>query len=230
VSLGTVLPEERLSAAARWTGRALLVAERLQDPVFLAHALRMHGNELRKAGRLTAAAQRLVRAIHLSQDLEGQGAAYALLARAAGELGDPDLFHYAITGYGRLVDASLGRGMLFNPFTFREIQLRGLINIGRSVEAIRLMDMGMVDAAPVAPQWHIIERVTAGEVFLAAGEQDAAQEAIHLAVTSAEAHRLPHQIQRAVRAATSGGLPEVADAGHSALARLNELLAPTVHS
>jgi transcriptional regulator with XRE-family HTH domain len=48
VSLGTVLPEERLVTAARWTGRALLIAERLEDPTFLAHALRMHGNELRR--------------------------------------------------------------------------------------------------------------------------------------------------------------------------------------
>lgn len=32
VSLGTVLPEERLAAAARWTGKALQVAERLDDP------------------------------------------------------------------------------------------------------------------------------------------------------------------------------------------------------
>lgn len=49
VSLGTVLPEEQLAAAARWTGKALLVAERLEDRAFLAYVLRMHGNELRKS-------------------------------------------------------------------------------------------------------------------------------------------------------------------------------------
>ncbi|MCX4096368.1 helix-turn-helix domain-containing protein [Nocardia sp. alder85J] len=45
VSLGTVLPEERLSSAARWTGQAVKVAANLDDPQFYAHTLRMHGNE-----------------------------------------------------------------------------------------------------------------------------------------------------------------------------------------
>jgi hypothetical protein len=61
VSLGTVLPEERLITAARWTGKALVVAEHLCDVALLPHALRMHGNELRKASRLRAAVARLQR-------------------------------------------------------------------------------------------------------------------------------------------------------------------------
>lgn len=59
VSLGTVLPEERLTGAAVWTGKALLLARHLDDPAFLGHTLRMHGNELRKAERLPAAIARL---------------------------------------------------------------------------------------------------------------------------------------------------------------------------
>src|SRR5207248_7624470 len=47
VSLGYVLPEERLAAAARWTGRALWLAKRLDQQELLALALRVHGNELR---------------------------------------------------------------------------------------------------------------------------------------------------------------------------------------
>ena len=50
VALGHLLPEERLATAARWTGRALRVAWHLGDPQLLASVLRMHGNELRKAG------------------------------------------------------------------------------------------------------------------------------------------------------------------------------------
>lgn len=119
VSLGTVLPEERLTAAARWTGKALVVAERLGDRAFLAHALRMHGNELRKADHVGAAIARLSRAVAVSEDREGQGAAFALLARAAGEHGDPELFDLAINGYRERVDDGGGRSMLFNPFTFR---------------------------------------------------------------------------------------------------------------
>ena len=47
--------------------------------------------------------------------------------------------------------------MLFNPFTFREIHLRGLVAAGRAAEAVHIMQTGHVDATPPAPQWHIIE-------------------------------------------------------------------------
>ncbi|MGA5818118.1 helix-turn-helix domain-containing protein [Kitasatospora sp. NPDC094028] len=50
VALGRVLPEERLAAAASWTGKGLSVARRVGDPGLHAHALRHHGNELRKVG------------------------------------------------------------------------------------------------------------------------------------------------------------------------------------
>lgn len=92
VSLGTVLPEERLAAAAAWTGKALILARYTADQPFLAHTLRMHGNELRKAGRLPAAVTRLDHALAVTADPAGQGSALALLARAAGEAGLPDQF------------------------------------------------------------------------------------------------------------------------------------------
>nr|MDQ2876154.1 helix-turn-helix domain-containing protein [Actinomycetota bacterium] len=55
VSLGTILPEERLQLAVRWTGKGLAAARRLDDPATLTWALAMHGNELRKNGRPGAA-------------------------------------------------------------------------------------------------------------------------------------------------------------------------------
>lgn len=226
VSLGTVLPEERLTAAARWTGKALVVAERLGDRAFLAHALRMHGNELRKADHVGAAIARLSRAVAVSEDREGQGAAFALLARAAGEHGDPDLFDLAINGYRERLDDGGGRSMLFNPFTFREIELRGLVATDRAANAVRIMQTNTPHAAPVAPQWHTIERVTAGEVLLAARQQDGAEEALRTALVAAETHRLPHQIQRTIRAARRGGLEDLLTDGHTVLARLNDLLTP----
>lgn len=225
VSLGTVLPEERLAAAARWTGKALTIAERLEDPFFLAHTLRMHGNELRKANRVPAAIQRLIRAVDLSADREGQGTALAFLARAAGEQGDRDMFDRAITRFRDLLDSGPAQGMLFNPFTLREIHLRGLVSTGRAAEAFQIMQTGHTDATRAAPQWHIIERVTAGQVHLASGDHDTASEALYTALTAAEAHRLPHQIQRTVRAADSGGLTEITTEGQAALLRLNRLLA-----
>ncbi len=228
VSLGTVLPEERLAAAARWTGKALLVAERLGDPVFLAHALRMHGNELRKADHVGAAIAHLSRAVAVSGDREGQGTAFALLARAAGERGDRDLFDHAITGYRDLLDIGTGRGMLFNPFTFREIELRGLISTGRAAEAVRVMQADQVHGPPVAPQWHIIERVTTGQVLLAAHHRDGASEAFRAALVAAESHRLPHQVQRTIRAADGAGLAEIGAEGRAVLQRLTDQLAPAV--
>lgn len=227
VSLGTVLPEERLAAAARWTGRALIIAERLDDPSFLAHTLRMHGNELRKANRVPAAIRRLDRAVDLSTDVEGRGTALALLARASGERGDRDMFDSAIDRYRDLLDHEQARGMLFNPFTFREIQLRGLVSTGRATEAVHIMQTSHVDATPVAPQWHIIERVTAGQVHLSAGDHDGAKEALRTALVAAEAYRLPHQVQRTIRAAEDGHLTAISIDGQAALVRLNRLLAPS---
>ncbi|WP_229686211.1 helix-turn-helix domain-containing protein [Longimycelium tulufanense] len=227
VSLGTVLPEERLSAAARWTGKGLLVAERLGDRALLAHALRMHGNELRKAEHTGAAVLRLQRALQVSEDNEGRGAALALLSRAAGELGDPTLFDQAVSAYRNVLDHHDGREMLFNPFTFHEIHLRGLISTARAAEAARLLNADPVNALPLAPQWHVIERVTAGEVLLAAGERDGATEALRVALKAAESHRLPHQVQRAIRAAETARLDYVAMEGQAILRRLRDMLTPT---
>jgi hypothetical protein len=50
VALGYLLPEEQMATDARWTGRALRLAQDLGDRDLLASVLRMHGNELRKAG------------------------------------------------------------------------------------------------------------------------------------------------------------------------------------
>lgn len=227
VSLGDILPEERLAAAASWTGNAVRVAEHLDTTTFLAHALRMHGNELRKADRTAAAVARLQRATHISRDVEGRGDAHALLARAAGERGDTALFDESIAAYRELLDDHSGRGTyVFNPFSLREIQLRGLMSTGRSQEAVRIIKASHTDAVPAAPQWHVIERVTAGQVLLAAGEPDGARETLSDALAAAEKYRLPHQIQRTIRAADAGGLDDVAAQGNTALTRLRVLLTP----
>jgi transcriptional regulator with XRE-family HTH domain len=227
VSLGTVLPEERLVTAAHWTGKALRVAEGLQDPPFLAHALRMHGNELRKADRVSAGIARLHHAVQLSVGTEDRGTALALLARAAGEQGNTGMFDRALAGYRQLLDNGGDQSTLVNPFTFREIELRGLINTGRPANAVRLIHTGLPDAAPVSPQWRIIERVTAGQVLLAGGQRDEAEEALRGALTAAEVSLLPHQIQRTIRAAEAGQLYGVAQDGRTALHRLNDALTPT---
>ncbi|WP_196812218.1 hypothetical protein [Nocardia sp. CNY236] len=104
VSLGTVLPEERLASAARWTGQAVEIAEHLGDDAFHAHTLRMQGNELRKAGHLATAVEQLQRSLDLSRDPADQGGTLAFLCRALGELGDAQRFDDTLDTYRRLLD------------------------------------------------------------------------------------------------------------------------------
>ncbi|MEU5259733.1 helix-turn-helix domain-containing protein [Amycolatopsis sp. NPDC021455] len=225
VSLGTVLPEERLTGAAAWTGKALVLARHLGDDHFLADTLRMHGNELRKAGRLPAAVARLEHAVAVSTDPGGRGSAFALLARAAGDAAMPDRFTHAIDACRRLLDSGAGRGMLLNPFTLREIHARGLLALGRPCEALHALD-GTDPGEPAAPQWQVIERVTTGEVLAAGGECAGAEDALAAAIATAERRRLPHQLQRAIRVADRSGMVRIGAAGRAALQRLRGLLAP----
>ncbi len=56
IALGHLLPDEQVATAARWTGKALRIAQHIGDRQLLAYVLRMHGNELRKAGHPSAGA------------------------------------------------------------------------------------------------------------------------------------------------------------------------------
>lgn len=229
VSLGTVLPEERLAVAARWTGKALLIAQRLGDRAFLAHTLRMHGNELRKAAHKMAAVARLEQAMHLTDDSVERGSALALLARATGETGNTAAFDHTIAAYRDLLDQHVGDSILFNPFTFHEIHLRGLIATGRATEAAdRVHDSPSATAAP-APQWQVIERITAGHALLAANDISNAENALQSALRAAEIRRLPHQIQRVQRIARSAELHALAADAEIALTTLRAYLALAHH-
>ncbi|MEU8091686.1 helix-turn-helix domain-containing protein [Micromonospora chalcea] len=217
VSLGYVLPEERLVSAARWTGRALRLAEHLNDQDLLAFTLRVHGNELRKVERPTAAVARPRRSAELARDPD-RGAALVQLARAAGELGDPALFDHAITSAWRLVDATPGAG-LTSPYALHEVHLRGLVHTRRPELATDLLNRHRMSTTATPPQWQAILHVTTGEVRLAHADTSQAEAAFQAAITIAEEHRLPHQIQRSLRACTSH-LPAVGELARQALQRL----------
>ncbi|OLT15505.1 hypothetical protein BJF78_01645 [Pseudonocardia sp. CNS-139] len=223
VALGTLLPEEKLTSAAKWTGRALLIATHLDEPAFMTEALTMHGNELRKAGRIPAAIIRLRHAIARSADASTGAAACAMLARAAGEAGHAELFDDTMNNYRRQLDRAPDSGMLANEFTFREVHLRGLAGTRRAARAIEILRRPGT-AVPAAPQWTAIERITAGAVLLAADEREEAEAALATGLRHAESARLPHQVQRAVRVATAGNLDAVADAGRTLLTRLADLV------
>ncbi|MCX4750563.1 helix-turn-helix domain-containing protein [Kitasatospora sp. NBC_01287] len=202
VALGHVLPEERLATAARWTGSGVSLARRLDDPAFHAYALRMHGNELRKAGLHEAALDRLHRACALAPTRTDRAAALALLARAAGAANRPSLFDEVVEEGRRLLD-SAEHGSLFNAFALHEIQLRGLAATSRTREAAGLLDRAPQAGAHTTAQWRIIEHITVGQVLLRHGDSAAARERLSAGLTGAAAHHLPHQLQRVLRASRS---------------------------
>ncbi|HEY6314938.1 MAG TPA: hypothetical protein VIY52_29625 [Streptosporangiaceae bacterium] len=195
VALGHLLPEERLATAARWTGRALRIAWHLGDRQMLAFVLRMHGNELRKARHPAVGIVRLQQALRIDDHPARKGAGLVLLARAAAEAGEPDLFDAAAGQCVRALDAA-GEDVLFSAFTVREVRLRGLLATGRAAEAADLAGNDVAGAGPPTPQWRVIEQITTAEVLARAGDQQTAAGLLSAAIGDAETLRLPHQVQR----------------------------------
>ncbi|MFF4534312.1 helix-turn-helix domain-containing protein [Streptomyces sp. NPDC001407] len=224
VALGNVLPEERLATAARWTAKSLEAARHLgDDPALLSGILRMHGNELRKARIHGAAVERLRHAVAIAPTLDDRAAALPLLARAAGALGDRELFDAVLCETDTLLDQA-GHTSLFNPFSLHEIHLRGLLATGRAPEAIRLVEEQPALTTTVAPQWRVIELVTGAQVRLIGNDRTGAAEALDAAVGEAVVQRLPHQLQRIMRAAGQQ-LPDVRAAAGDALDRIRQEMA-----
>jgi hypothetical protein len=199
VALGHLLPEEQLATAARWTGRALRIAWDLGDRKLLASVLRMHGNELRKAGHVTAGIVRLRQSLQIDDHPARNGAGLVLLARAAAESGQADLFDMTAGQCVQGLNSTAGKEVLFNTFTVREVRLRGLLATGRTGQAVDLAERFAADDRPPTPQWRVIERITTADILARAGDEHAAAAMLSAALTDAETLRLPHQIQRIIR-------------------------------
>jgi hypothetical protein len=149
ISLGTVLPEERLNVAAQWTAKGVAAAEQLDDPAFLAHALARHGNELRM-NQHPGAVDALERAAAIAPAGAGRGTAAALLARAAASAGDAARFNSAVRRCQDLMQRFGWAGSLLHPSAFREIRLRGLLDLGERTRASKLAEDSPDEASPVA--------------------------------------------------------------------------------
>ncbi|MBF6082889.1 hypothetical protein IU485_16110 [Nocardia cyriacigeorgica] len=67
--------------------------------------------------------------------------------------------------------------------------------------------------------------MTTGEVLAATNQRDGAADAFTDAIRSAEHHRLPHQIQRSIRATVKTGMHELTADAQAALQRIRALLA-----
>lgn len=223
VALGNVLPEERLPTAAHRTAKSVQIVRQFDDPGLNTHALRMHGNELRKAGLRGAAVTRLRQAVFLAPDRDARAAALPLLARAAGAAGDARLFDQVMRECNLLLDQA-GHTSLFNPFALHEIQLRGLIATGRANAAIRLATNGPTHTSTVAPQWRVIELITIVHVHLLADDRSTARQSLDAAIQEATLQRLPHQLQRITRIA-GDLLPDTRTAASQALEQLRGELA-----
>ncbi|MGW1667001.1 helix-turn-helix domain-containing protein, partial [Streptomyces microflavus] len=222
VALGHILPEERMATAAHWTGKGLAVTRRLDDRPALVHALRMHGNELRKTGLHWAALDRLTHAANLATTDAERAAVQPLLARAAGAAGRSGLFDHTCAINRRLLDRA-EHDALFNPLAHHEIHLRGLMTTGRITQAAGLAANAPDPTWHVTPQWRVIEHVTTGRVLLAAGDTTGARDRLLAAVTLATTLRLPHQLQRIIRAST--GQAHVRDQALTSLAELRSAMA-----
>ena len=230
VALGHLLPEERLAVAARWTGRALRIAWHLGDPQLLASVLRMHGNELRKAGHPAAGIVRLRQSLQIDRHPARKGAGLVLLTRAAAEAGQADLFDAATGQCDHALDVESDQDVLFNAFTVREVRLRGLLTIGRTAEAVNLAESDAAETEPPTPQWRVIERITTAEVLARAGDEQAAAGMLSAAISDAGTLRLPHQIQRIIRMTGHPGVlteTAVREQARLALTRLDKQLAGT---
>ena len=227
VALGHLLPDERLATAARWTGRALRLAWHLEDRPLLGLALRMHGNELRKAGHPAAGIIRLRQALQIDDHPARQGAGLVLLARAAAESGQADLFNTAASQCLRALQTASEQDVLFSSFTVREVRLRGLLATGRTAQAVELAGHHLGDSGPPSPHWRVIERITTAEVLARAGDEHTAETMLTAAISDAETLRLPHQIQRIIRLAGNPGVlagQTVPQQAQAALTRLDRQL------
>ncbi|MGW6455496.1 hypothetical protein ACWF94_06130 [Streptomyces sp. NPDC055078] len=223
VALGNVLPEERLSTAAHWTAKSIKIADYFGDPGFTSYILRMHGNELRKAGLRGAAVDRLRRAAAIAPNADARAAVLPLLGRAAGALGHPELFDQVTQECHELLE-NVQHTSLFNPFALNEIRLRGLVDTGRTREAIKLVDNNVSVTTTVAPQWRAIEMITAAHVRLLAGDRSGAAEYLTIATREATEQRLPHQLQRIMRTA-GDRMPDLRTSASNALDILRQEMA-----
>jgi transcriptional regulator with XRE-family HTH domain len=227
VALGHLLPEEQMATAARWTGRALRLAWNFGDHSLLASVLRMHGNELRKAGHTAAAMTRLRQSLQLNDHPGHRGAALVLLARAAAESGQAELFDTVTGQCVQALKTDEGHEVFFNAFTVREVRIRGLLATGRTGEAVDLAEGFAASESPPTPQWRVIERVTTADVLARVGDERGAAGMLSAALSDAETLRLPHQVQRIIRLTDQPGEfrnPTVRTQAQAALTRLERRL------
>jgi transcriptional regulator with XRE-family HTH domain len=202
VILGDLLPEEQLWISVQFFKQAAGLVEEHGDARLQAEVYRGCGNELRKHKQYAEAISYLERAFSLSPDGLSRGIAAALLARTYGEMGDKEHFLEAMGTVRSAQERAASFSPTFNPVTTREVQIRGLLNVGEigALPSLLEQDPSRSLPVPVAPQWHVISRITEAEALLRIGKVDDGLAHLKTALLGAELCSLPHQVQRAMRA------------------------------
>ncbi len=108
------------------------------------------------------------------------------------------------------------------------VELRGLIHTGRSKQAAQHLEQHVTAMTEIPPQWQAILTTTHGEALLVVADVFQAAIAFQGAILIAERHRLPHQIQRILRA-SGGRLPAIHELAQAALDRL-KVAFPSPHA
>jgi tetratricopeptide (TPR) repeat protein len=198
---GDLSPEEETSQTIAIAKRAVRVANETEDEAALAHALNALSNQQRIGGELSDAYKTIRRALPLRRGAADHCYSAVMLARIASETGDTATFRRAM----RLAWENLERvdrpTAVINPLSIGEIEVRGLLALGRPAEADqRLSEIDGYSATTVAPQWRIILSITAGEIALAKGDEEGGLRILAAAAEAATRQFLPHQLQRIERA------------------------------
>lgn len=202
VILGDLLAEEQLWISVHFFKKAVALVDEHSDAWLKAEVYRGCGNELRKHKHYTEAIVYLEQAFFLAPDGMTRGVAAALLARTYGELGDKERFLDAMGGVHYAQERTSSFTPTFNPVTTHEVHIRGLLNVGQITMLPPLLeqDPSRFLTVPVAPQWHVISRITEAEALFRIGKVDDGLAHLQTALLGAELCRLPHQVQRAMRA------------------------------
>lgn len=224
VILGDLLPEEDLYVPVRYLKEAASIVDELGSDKLKAEVHRIFGNELRKHKQFPEAIHHLEFAHLFSSDTQTKGLTAALLARTYGEMGDADHFDEMIREALPLIDTTDQFTATFHPVMIHEIHLRGLMSLGR-LDKIRNI-LGNTEegstAFYIAPQWSTISQLTIAEAMLRSRKIDDGLEKLKGALVGAGLCKLPHQVQRAIRALK---LVEVYDPAKQILDNAQMLLA-----
>ena len=200
---------------------------RTSGPDLLAPVLRMHGNELRKAGHTSAGMTRLWQSLQVD-DHPATAAPYWSCSPAP----QPS------PGRRTCSTGSPGSASRHSTPTKGTKSCSAPLPSGRSASADcsrpaaqdRRSTWRKVLRPAIGrptPQWHVIERVTTADVLARAGDEHTAVGMLSAALSDAETLRLPHQVQRIIRLTDQAGdfgNPSVRMQAQAALTRLEQRL------